>query len=81
LAVTLYSQTFHLRSFFRFIQPIQSALSWLIVPPLRAYQLAITRAFEATDVFVLLGQIGLTAALLGLALWAFSRRNVILRER
>lgn len=81
LAVTLYSQTFHLRSFFRFIQPIQSALSWLIVPPLRAYRLATTRLFESSDLFVLLGQIGLIAALLGLALWAFSRRNIILRER
>jgi len=81
LAVILYSQTFHLRSFFRFIQPIQSALSWLIVPPLRAYQLATTRVFESTDLFVLLGQIGLTAVLLGLALWAFSHRSVILRER
>ncbi len=81
LAITLYSQTFHLQSFFRFIQPLQSALSWLIVPPLRAYRLATTRVFESTDLFVLLGQIGLTAALLLLALWSFSRRNVILRER
>lgn len=81
LAVTLYSQTFHLRSFYRFIQPVQSALSWLIVPPLRAYRLATTRVFESTDLFVLLGQIGLTAVLLGTALWAFNRRSVVLRER
>lgn len=81
LAIALYSQTWHLSAVFRFIEPLQSLLSWLILPPLRAYRLAITRAFEATDWLVLLAQVGLTLALLGLALFSFSRRDVLLRER
>jgi ABC-type transport system involved in multi-copper enzyme maturation permease subunit len=81
LAVALYSQTWHLSSVFRFIEPVQSALSWLIYPALRAFRLASTRAFGPTDVYVLLAQIALTLLLLGLALFSFSRRDVILRER
>lgn len=81
LAITLYSQTWHLSPVFRYIQPIQSILSWLIYPPLRAFRLASTRDFGATDVYVFAGQIVLTSILLGLALFSFSRRDVILRER
>jgi ABC-type transport system involved in multi-copper enzyme maturation permease subunit len=81
LAITLYSQTWHLSPVFRFIQPVQSALSWLIYAPLRAFRLASTRDFGSTDVYVFLAQIALTLVLLGLALFSFSRRDVILRER
>jgi ABC-type transport system involved in multi-copper enzyme maturation permease subunit len=70
-----------LSRFFRFIEPVQSVLSWLIYPPLRAFRLASERTFSSGDLLVLLGQIVLTLVLLGLALFSFSRRDVILRER
>ncbi len=81
LAIALYSQAWHLWPFFRFIEPIQSLLGWLIYPPLRGFQIAVTRDFSGSNIFVHIAQFILTLLLLLLALVAFRQRDVILRDQ
>ncbi len=81
LAIALYSQSWHLWPFFRFIEPLQSLLSWPIFPALRGFRLAATRDFSGGNIYVPLAQLALTAVLLLAALASFRQRDIILRDQ
>lgn len=81
LAIALYSQAWHLWPGYRFIEPLQSLLSWPLYPPLAAFRLATTREFGGEAPYILLAQIALLILLLSLALSSFKRRDVILHAR
>jgi hypothetical protein len=81
LAIALYSQAWHLWPFFRFIEPLQSLLSWPIYPALRGFQLATTRDFSGGNIYVPLAQFGLAFVLLLAALASFRGRDIILHDQ
>ncbi len=81
LAIALYSQAWHLWPFFRFIEPLQSLLSWPIYPVLRGFRLAATRDFSGGNIYVPLAQLALAFVLLLAALASFRQRDIILRDQ
>jgi hypothetical protein len=81
LAIALYSRAWHLRPEFRYIEPLQSLLSWPIYPALSGFRLSMTRDFSGIDRFTPIAQILLAVLLMAWAIAAFKRRDIILRDQ
>jgi hypothetical protein len=81
LAVALYSQAWHLSPVYRFIEPLQSLFSWPIYPAMAGFRLATSRDWSSGALYIPLAQLALVVLLLSLALIAFKRRDVILRNQ
>lgn len=81
LAVALYSQAWHLSPLFPYIRPLQSLFSWPIYPAIAGFKLATTREFTGPALYIPVAQLALTVLLLSLALSAFKRRDIILRNQ
>lgn len=81
LAIALYSQAWHLWPFFRFVEPLQSIFSWPIYPAIAGFRLATTRDWSGGARYIPVAQLALTVLLLSLALSAFKRRDLILRNQ
>jgi ABC-type transport system involved in multi-copper enzyme maturation permease subunit len=81
LAVALYSQAWHLSPAYRFIEPFQSLFSWPIYPAIAGYKLSTSRDWNEGAIYIPLAQLALTVLLISLALIAFKRRDVILRNQ
>ncbi len=81
LAIALYSNSWPQARGNRLIAALQSAFSWLLVPAMRGFQLAETRAYEGGGLAILLAQAAMAVLLISLALIAFSRRDLILSGR
>ena len=60
----------------RVLGAIQTVLSWPLVPPFFAYELSVTRAYNLNAIAIILAQMSLIIALLGLAVYAFERRDL-----
>ena len=60
----------------RLLRAVQTLLSWPLVPPFFAYELSVTRDYNFNAVAIILAQVSLIAALLGLAIYAFERRDL-----
>lgn len=60
----------------RLLGAVQTILSWPLVPPFFAYELAVTRTYNANAAAIILAQISLIVALLGLSIYAFERRDL-----
>ena len=56
---------------------IQSLLSWPLVPPFFAYELSVTRDYSANALVIIVAQLSLIVALLGLSVYAFGRRELM----
>lgn len=61
----------------RLLQSAQTILSWPLVPAFSGFALSLSRDYSGSAPVILLAQLSLLAALLGLALYAFSRRDLI----
>jgi hypothetical protein len=59
---------------------VQALLSWPLVPAFSGYALAISRDYSGTAPVILVAQASMLLALLGLALYAFSRRDLIFSQ-
>ena len=81
LAIALYSQAWHLSPIFPTIQPLQSLFSWPLYPAIAGFKLATTREFAGGARYIPLAQLALTVLLISLALSAFKRRDIILRNQ
>ena len=81
LAIALYSNSWPQARGNRLIAALQSAFSWLLVPAMRGFQLAETRAYEGGGLAILLAQAAMAVLLISLALIAFTRRDLILSGR
>jgi hypothetical protein len=81
LAVALYSQAWHLSPVYQFIEPLQSLFSWPIYPAMAGFKLATSRDWSTGAIYIPLAQLALVVLLLSLALIAFKRRDVILRNQ
>lgn len=60
------------------LSSLQTILSWPMVPALSGFSLAIHRDYSGSAAVILLAQFSLLVALLCLAIYAFSRRELIL---
>jgi hypothetical protein len=56
---------------------VQTVLSWPLVPPFSGFALSVSREYGTSGLVIVVAQASLVAALLGLALYAFSRRELI----
>ena len=81
LAIALYSQAWHLSPIFPYIRPFQSLFSWPVYPAIAGFKLATTRDFSGGGIYIPLAQLALTVLVLSLALSAFRRRDIILRNQ
>ncbi len=81
LAIALYSQAWHLSPIFPYIRPLQSLFSWPVYPAIAGFKLATTREFTGPALYIPLSQLALTVLLMSLALSAFKRRDIILRNQ
>jgi hypothetical protein len=81
LAVALYSQSWHLSPVYQFIEPLQSLFSWPLYPAMAGFKLATSRDWSGGGVYIPLAQLALVVLLISLALSAFKRRDVILRNQ
>lgn len=81
LAIALYSNSWPQARGNPLIATFQSAFSWLLVPAMKGYQLAQTRAYSGGGAAILVAQLAMTVLLLSLALSAFARRDLILGSR
>lgn len=81
LAIALYSNSWHLWPFYRFVAPLQSLFSWPIYPAIKGFELAMSRDFSGGAQYVPIAQLALTVLLLSLALSSFKRRDLILRNQ
>jgi hypothetical protein len=81
LAVALYSQSWHLSPVYRFIAPFQSLFSWPIYPAMAGFKLATSRDWSGGALYIPLAQLALAVLMISLALIAFKRRDVILRNQ
>ncbi|MCL4508204.1 MAG: ATP-binding cassette domain-containing protein [Chloroflexi bacterium] len=57
-----------------------AGLRLLLRPSIDGFALARTQAYDLSALPVLLGQVGLVAALLGAAFWSFLRRDIVFRS-
>jgi hypothetical protein len=61
----------------RILRSAQTILSWPLVPAFRGFALALSRNYSGPALLVIAAQISLLIAILGLALYAFARRDLI----
>lgn len=60
----------------RLLGAVQTLLSWPLVPPFFAYELSVTRVYNGSAFAIILAQLSLIVALLGLSIYAFERRDL-----
>lgn len=60
------------------IEALQTILGWPIVPAFRGFALSVSRDYSGTAPIVLVAQLSLTITLLGLSIYAFLRRELLL---
>jgi hypothetical protein len=61
------------------LNSIQTILSWPMVPAFSGFALAMSRDYSGNAPAILVAQSSLLIALLGLSIYSFSRREVILQ--
>ena len=81
IAIALYANSWPQARANRLITALQATFSWLLVPAMRGFELAQTRAFADGGIAILLAQVAMTVLLLSLAQIAFVRRDLILSGR
>jgi hypothetical protein len=81
IAVALYTNSWPQLRANPVVSALQMAASYLLVPAMRGFQLAQTRAFGNGGIFIMIAQVAMTVLLLSVALLTFVRRDLILSGR
>lgn len=60
------------------LESIQTILGWMLVPAFSGFALTLSRDYSGSEPVILIAQSSLLIALLGLSIYAFSRREIML---
>ncbi len=61
----------------RLLTSLQTVLSWPLVPAFRGFALSLSRDYSGSASIIIIAQISLLIALLGLAMYAFAQRDLV----